>query len=83
MKINNIYQFENATSTGLDQVPVKSIVVINDFDGLGQTRMYVKKTSEGIDSTTTITDFINNTDMSKKIGVYELPNFNVIDGGIF
>jgi len=54
-----IISFTNNTNTGIDVVPINSLVYIDDSDGVGNSRFIIVKDNTMMTSTSTIADFIN------------------------
>jgi len=59
---NPVYHFDTTTETGIDQVPMGALVFIKDV-GLGKSRQVQKIDDTGLDSTSTIQDFLDDTNL--------------------
>jgi len=57
---NPMYVFEDNSSTGLDEVPILSVINIRDADGNGNPTIVELIDNTGITSSTTVSDFIAN-----------------------
>jgi hypothetical protein len=53
-----IYSFKDTTSTGLDIIPVNSLILIEDYDGNGTPKQILLSDKTGITGTTTIGDLL-------------------------
>ena len=74
MQLNPIFQFNNTTETGIDQVPVNAKVLILD-DGTGQSKEVIKISKGSMNSSTTIADFLNDSnlhDVAGAMGISQL-----------
>ena len=58
MRFTPTYSFNGLLSTGIDEVPIFSNVIVED-DGTNQTRIYMKISNDGLTNSSTINDFIN------------------------
>lgn len=85
MRRNPIYTFKDLTQTGIDQVPIESIIQINDSDGNGMPRtvQLIDKHYPNVqpwngrpfDATTTIADFLKvETAYIDQIEITEIPS---------
>lgn len=55
MKKDVIYTFKDLTTTGIDKVPIQSLVLIEDDNG--EVSVYTKKTNGTLDNNSTMADF--------------------------
>jgi len=62
MNVKPIYTFDDLDSTGVHSVPVSGMILVKD-DGNGKPFIIMKKDNTGLDETSTIQDFINNTNL--------------------
>jgi len=61
MRRNPLYVFKDASSTGLDKVPLESMIQIINSDGLGTPKTLQVKSKSGITGSTTIEEFLENS----------------------
>jgi len=62
MRRNPLYVFKDLNAIGIYDVPLESVIQINDSDGSGTPRTVQIKSKVGLDSASTIADFLNNSD---------------------
>lgn len=55
-ELKPVYYFEDGNATGIDEIPLSRIVIVQDY--LGETRWFVKHTNDGLNSTSTIFEAI-------------------------
>jgi len=67
MQIKSIYVFEDITSTGIDLVPVASIVQVNGGT-IRPTSWYYLQNSTGLSASTTIAAFLSQETLYSKVG---------------
>jgi hypothetical protein len=83
---NPFYVFETNADTGLDQVPVMSVVNVRDADGQGNPSIVQLIDNTGITGTTTVGDFIANGAGTWWVplgGGGYVPGQQEIDGGTY
>jgi len=78
LKRNPIFTFENLLSTGINKIPLDSIITVDDFDGSGNSRSVVVKSISGMTGSSTISDFLANTVLFKEVG-----DNGIVEGGSF
>ena len=79
MQTNPIFQFENTSSTGINEVPINGIVHINDYDGNGTPNQVLKIALGTLDSSSTIQDFLNDTTLYHKISTIFINDLSDVD----
>ncbi len=68
MRRNPVYVFANGTSTGINEVPLESIIQVIDVNGAPSMTQLVNKSSIG--SSTTIQQYLNTTNAYKELDRY-------------
>jgi hypothetical protein len=76
MTTNPIFQFKTTTDTGIDQVPVGGAVYITDSDGNGAFKEVIKLSLGTLDETSTIADFLADTNLYDEFDYLESDNIN-------
>jgi len=75
---STVFLFDDMTSTGVDTVPVDSIVLVKD-DGSGKTIEGIKISNGSLDSSSTVSDLVNNTSLFKASDNVTLPLGSISD----
>ena len=78
VKKDPIFTFNDVYERGINNVPLHNTIMIINADGLGNARQVVKISNSGMMFTSTIQDFLNDTDLYNEIQVTI-----DIDGGSF
>jgi len=64
---NPVFHFNASTDTGIDEIPLDSLVYIKDSDGSGTAKQVLKTDGTGLTGTSTIADFLGNTALWKEV----------------